>query len=333
MLVKEEVVEFLVQGNIKVSRQDYQFFTNLLKFCREKRVTTGQDKLLNKLLDKYKRQLNKQGYKSEELQLVPWHQKLVETKIEFQQAHLSINNDKLVLRSPFSKKFISQLSDLQKITFNILDWDKKDKVYVGTLSNFALKNLLPILFDCFDNVVLSDNIKEIIDDVKQYKDYIWDPTLVRINNRYYVIACNEMLYEQIKDINLDNSPQCLFELSTMGIGAHNNIVDDDAKKFATTYYAEADLIELDKLATYLKELGVNIVFGSAVIKKSLQYIFTKYNIEIKPNDNLPNDLHMYKHIICLQHNSSKKSRPYYLDNVHVSKIVVIKNSMPVILNV
>jgi len=327
MLVKEELVQYLTRGYIHVSRQDFLFFNNLIKIAEEKRVTTGQDKLLNKLIDKYKRQLVKERLDVNQLKNLRWNHDLVETKPEYQQAELKLIDDQFVLRLPFNRKFITELNRLNDDKFFI--WDKSKRMYFSPANNLALKNILPVLKSCFQDIVFCDKTKAILSEVKQYENDIWEPTLVERCGNYYIIACNEILYEHIKHLELNEHSTTLYELSKLGITVEPELLDTQEKVFASDYFASVDTSNTEHLATWIKNLGKNIVFVRNESQlKSLP--LKKYGIEVFTfKDYLP-EVHDDSLVLVM--------RNYYSfydltgDNKHrynFGKVISIKNSNPI----
>jgi len=330
MLVKEELVQYLTRGYIHVSRQDFLFFNNLIKIAEEKRVTTGQDKLLNKLIDKYKRQLVKEKLDVNHLKNLRWNHELVETKVEYQQAELKLVDDQFVLRLPFNRKFITELNRLNDDKF--FYWDKAKRMYFAPANNLALKNILPVLLSCFQNIILCDKIKEIIQEIKQYENNIWEPTLVERNGNYYIAACNEILYEQIKNLELNDNSITLYALSKLGVCVENKLLDTPEKVFASNYFANVDTSEAENVATWIKNLGKNSVFTRNVMApKGAGLPLHAYGIKVSPFQDYVSDLHDDSFLLVM--------RNYYSfydmtgDNKQrysFGKIISIKNSNPIL---
>lgn len=284
MLVKEELVEYLTKGYIHVSRQDYLFFSNLVKIASEQRVTTGQNKLLDKLIDKYQRQLASEKLYSEHLKKLPWRHTLLESKPEYTQAHLSLDNNKLVLRSPYNKKFITKLKGLTRD--NTFIWNKELKAYVSPDYGFAFRLIYDIANEIFGDVKLDNNLQEVLNDLQQYENFYWEPTLIESNGNYYIAAINEQVYQKIDEIVLDGSTKCLYQLSKLSVNANFNLTDE--QKFAITYSNEFDMNQIDTLVSYIKnceikDVGIltsqknNFFITNLVDKLSRQQIKVNYH--------------------------------------------------------
>ena len=327
MLVKEDLVQYLIRGYIHVSRQDFLFFNNLIKIAEEKRVTTGQDKLLNKLIDKYKRQLVKEKLDVTHLKNLRWNHNLVETKPEYQQAELKLVGNQFILRLPFNRKFITELNRLGDDKFFL--WNKTSRMYFAEANTLALKNILPVLKSCFQEIVLCDKIKDILNEVKQYEYDIWAPTLVERNGNYYIAACNEVLYEHIKDLELNDNCKTLYELSKLGVSVENKLLDTQEKVFAAEYFASVDTVDASKMVDWIRNLGKNIVFVRHESQlKSMP--LKKYGIEVFTFKDYVPEVHDEGFVMVM--------RNYYSfydltgDNKHrytFGKVILIKNSTPI----
>ena len=61
---KEMLTHYLLKGYVHLSKKDYGFFNNISYITNGKKsITSNQDKLFNKLILKYQRQLKKLGTK------------------------------------------------------------------------------------------------------------------------------------------------------------------------------------------------------------------------------------------------------------------------------
>lgn len=332
MLVKEELVEYLTRGYIHVSRQDYLFFNNLVKIAQEKRVTTGQDKLLNKLLDKYKRQLAKENQNSEILKRLPWNHELLESKPEYQRAELSLIGDELLLRSPYHKGFVQSLSKLGSDKTFI--WDKINKCHRSPATTLALKTILEIITKHFNDYVVCENIQKLLDYTKQYEKCYWSPTLVYSNGNYYIAACNEVLNNHLQDITLNNQSATLFKLSQLGITVNDSIANTNELKFSSTYEVDVDIDNLDNLCDWIRNIGLSEVCMSQhmlynrSLYKEVRDKFLSENINVVNQNDLK---HLKKDnktdpVMLIQFRSTYDIGDGYTS---ASKVVQLKNSRPI----
>jgi hypothetical protein len=78
-------------SNLNLGRNDERFLHNLEKLiCNTRKVTTNQVELVNKLIEKYQRQLNKHKLFSTDLLVLPWETLIVQTTEEYTSAHIGI---------------------------------------------------------------------------------------------------------------------------------------------------------------------------------------------------------------------------------------------------
>jgi hypothetical protein len=329
MLVKEELITYLTLGHVHVSRQDYQFFSNLIKINMEGSITTGQDKLLNKLLDKYKRQLIKLGHDVEGLKKLEWRKPLIETTEEYKKAYLYLEGNKLIFKSPFSKKFINDLrSEGDNNTFV---WDKNKKVYASDATTLALKVILKVSKKSFSELHLCDQLQNVLCTLEEYEKSVWNPTMYKVNGNYYIMACNSALGDAISSIDLNEDPKTLYELTKYGLDFDNSVVNNELQKFASSYYYETDTEHLHDIIEYVTRLGISEVrlesqaLYSNTLYKELRNKLTECGIKIITHHELKEiSRDEYPVLISFK---TRKYIPQYSKSV--SKIVSIKNNTPI----
>lgn len=329
MLVKEELVQYLTKGYIHVSRQDYLFFNNLIRFSNEGTVTTGQDKLLNKLIDKYQKQLRKENLDIESLKTLPWLHPIVETLDTYRKAYVKIIDKEIVVKNPFSKKF---MQDLQRLgASNTLEWDKSKKLYRAPFSTYMLKHAIDLVVKNFDEVEFCSTVQNILNEVQQYNNCYWNPTLVEVHGHYYIAACNQQLYDCTLDVILTNDPRTFFELSKRGISVDKNIkLTSEASRFATSYHYEMDIDQVDDLIDCLKAIDITsvLVEHQAIytnsLYKELRHKLEDNGIKVVPHNDLKY-LGNEQYPVLM----TFRSRIRHLETNRASKIVYIKNSRPI----
>ena len=322
MLLKDDLVDYLTQGHIHVSRQDYLFFSNLAKIANERAITTGQNNLLDKLLDKYQKQLRNNNLDIQILKNLSWKSPLTETLAEYRKTYISVANQEITVRNPFSKKFISAL---QKSNSELL-WDKKRKCYSAEYSTYNLKHTLDIVYKNFDDVVLSDNIQQLLNDIKQYENCYWNPTLVKVGDNFYIAAINESLHN-VLSVELNDNPNTIFLLSRYGVNVDNTLVKTEEQKFAASHSYHIDIEEIDILINFLVNLSINevVIEGHALyrdtIYKEIAHKLKESNIEVIPTID-------YEKIECPVILSFRNSHIIWNPG-RAHKIILIKNSRPV----
>lgn len=336
MLVKEELINFMIAGHIHLSRQDYLFFSNLEKISKNKQVTTGQDKLFDKLLDKYSRQIYKINLDVKTLKSLPWRSPLLQTTEQYQTADLSLKNNQLVLKSPFNKGFNTALKDLRDQ--NTFIWDRENRSHISPATTLALKNITQLLPKYFKTYHYCDQIKKLFDDIEVYKDYIYDPTLVSRAGNLYVIGCSEALYSQLKDINLHIDSVTFTKLSQLGVTISPELMSTKELKFAGEFFNDVDIDDLDEVSLWVKNLG----FNSVVVGHNLVYTRSLYkeikskleenNISVVLNNTLEKTLNNRENInkyIFLQLNSNQRDSNFAET---ATKVIFIKSKRPVIVD-
>jgi len=328
---KEQLLYFFLQGKISLSQYDYKFMANLQTIIqRESRVTTGQATLFDNLISKYKRQLSKLGLDKVELKALDWNSTLVESTTDYTGASVFLVNDELRFRVPFNKTFISKFRDIDDNTFV---WDKENKLYRTTFSTTAFKIVTQTLHKFFPTVKYCEELSDILTSLAEIESgtTVWNPTLCMIHGRLVVAACNPILGELIDESKISLEPSILFNLSQMGIEIDQSIVQDDDKlQFAANKVYEVELVDVEKVIGWMKNIGCeNVVIGrglrSTINQEQLAGMITKYGMKpVGPLSygKLPDGVS-----ILMQHTSSVNNRNPFTGSV--SKTVVLKDSRPI----
>lgn len=328
---KEQLLYFFLQDKISLSQYDYKFMANLQTMIqRDHRVTTGQATLFDNLISKYKKQLTKCGLDKVELKALAWNSTLVESTSDYTGAYVSLSNDTLKIRVPFNKSFISKFREVKD---NAFVWDKESKVYTTGFSTTALKISTQVLHKFFPTVRYDDVLQTIIDELKQYEGFIWNPTLVRSSRRtdtgnLVVMATNAELAAAINEITLSLDPTTLFKLTRMGISVDPALIENDAKlQFAANEVYESEITDIETVIGWMKNIGCdNVVIGrglrTALNQEQLAKTIEKYGMKpLGPLSygKLPDGVSM-----MLQHTSSVHNRNPFMGTI--SKTVVLKDS-------
>lgn len=268
---KDQLARYMITGHVHLSKKDYGFFNNVvLQVHSSKQVTSNQNKLFDKLLGKYKRQLSKLNHDVEALVQLEWKLGIVESKKEFLEARISIVGDEIVIKSPFNTQFVQ---NFRRIQINPFVWDPVHKSYKGNVSTYSLNLAHTFVTRYYKDVVYCDKVQSLLNQIQEYSTVkFWKPTLVKLNDRFYIVAMNESLANAISNIELNDDPKTLFHLSLYGICFDSTVINNDpVKTFACSHDVSYDLDDLDNVIDMLKLLEVDHVITSrtVVYNKSL----------------------------------------------------------------
>lgn len=322
---KDQLIRYMTAGHVHLSKKDFGFFANLVLAIQSKgQITSNQSKLVDKLLQKYQRQLKKCNLDPESLIKLDWNTKVVESKKEYLQAHLFCQDGKLYLTCPFNNSFIKYFRNIDP---NPFVWNKENRCYVTEYSTYSFKIAYQGIVKFFTDVVLDEGLSKTKEYVDQFSNTIFDPTLVRCGDNFYICAINETLLEALNDTRLDDSPECLYKLSQLGIKIHDNLVNGDhLKLLASNYHCIFDASKLDVLARYLKQIGINkVITGRGLayskdITKELTKELRENDISIHPFSKQPTE------DMILLNLHSHNDHGY---NKYITKIITLANSSPV----
>lgn len=328
---KDQILNFMISGQIHLGKKDYGFFNNLCFMIKDKRpITTNQTKLFDKLLLKYRKQIKNSGHDVNHLLTLFWLAPVVETSNEYTDPKLYLDNDILKLRCPFNTKFVTAF---RKVKYNPFVWSKEHKCYEANFSTYGLKVAYKYVNEYYQNVKYCDTIKKLLDNVLPSENLIWNPTLKLSNGNYYICNANDNLLEAIKDIDMNLDPNTLFELSQYGITVDPKLIsNNEILKFASNFYTTVDLDDMDKVLSWCKELGIKDVYFNRevvynkVVSSELQKKLKEQDIALHTE---MRDLN--KEIFMFYINRNNESIFYTKQKAKIKKFVAITNSRPILI--
>lgn len=327
IISKEDLLNYMRSGSIHISKKDYGFYNNLYYLVKDRRgITSNQSKLFDKLIVKYKRQLKNNGLDHNILLNTKWTTEVIETKPEFLEAWITLCDDILTVRCPFNSKFIKDIRNVEVVDFL---WSKEDRVYKTEFSTIALKKAYEILQKHFTTIKFSEDITKLMNQLACYSSVkYWNPTYVKINKNYYIVATNQFVHKELSNISFDDSLATLNTLALAGVTIDNSVLGEDkSKRFASTFFSEFDIQEFYDVCKWLQLLKVDTVIASRDVihnKPLLQEIKTK----LKEHDiNLVTDTNQNgKNKVLLR--TFRYSQTNLQD---ITKVILLLNSRPILL--
>ena len=290
-------------SNIRLSRYDDQFVNNLtLYITQHNRITSNQDLLFRKVAGKYKRQFSQLKIEIEEVLTRSWDVKIVESIPEYTGASIKIEHDKLILRSPFNKNF---LTALKKNPIYSLQWIKDRRQYEGEYSHTTLKELLYLTADHYSILNYCEKVTQIVERLSVYENAkYWTPTLV-YKGYYYIAAMNEHLYEAIKNIEITDDLKTISTLVKYGIAIDQSVTDHlleteiPAKvRLAINFQVEIELRDTQLAIEWLEEFGCDAICEpkAFLTNSKLDIHNTTINVFTNPKDlkNYENSVIVYQ---------------------------------------
>lgn len=328
---KEHLVYFMQCGMLRLSRYDLHFMQNLHTLVISKKsITTNQVNLFDKVVDKYSRQLQKHGLTKNKIQELIWENEIVTSDSKFTEAYITVKDNKIIFKSPFSKKFLEKFS---KNNYNSFKWYRENKHYESEYSTEALKYLITIAKEFYPKINYCEVTEHLINSAEKFNAKYWEPTLIYLNGRYIIVAINEALYNATAGIELSSNPECLSLLAAHGIKIDDSIVDNNPLlKFASEYSTIIDYADADNFINYLHAVKCDSVFVSGLVlsqqyKKDLITKIKEANIQVNEKSN-----------VLLSERLKEKKNPivlYMMERTLLNvpalfkKIVRITNGLPI----
>jgi hypothetical protein len=325
---KEQLLYFFLGGKISLSQYDYKFMANLQTMIQNNsRVTSNQAELFTKLISKYSKQLTKSGLVKEELKSLPWKTLIVESTSEYTGAAVRIMDDNIIIRVPFNKTFIAQFRSVEDNSFV---WDKEEKLYRTKFDTRSLKLAHTVLPKFFPSVRYCDTLQQILDDLEEYKNLVWNPTVKQINDKMLLVAGNDVLGSIITDADLTVTPNNLFKLSRMGISIDPKIYENNEKlKFAASKFYTTDVNEYETTISWMKNVGCeHVILGRGIRSVSwrteLAELIEKYGMKVCSAIQYGSTIEGV--VMLMQHVSNTDNRSV---SDLISKTIVITDSRPI----
>lgn len=329
---KDHLVYFMQSGMMKLSNYDLKFVQNLnTVILQHKPITTNQTLLFDKLISKYKKQLSKHKYSVQFLMSLPWTVDIVESSSEYTEVHISIENNKIFIRCPFNKKFVTEF---RKIEYNPFKWDNENKRYESEYSTRAFKIAHNTIPKFYSKVNYCDTASALINRLSNYSPTdIWEPTLVEVNGRYLIGATNQFVQPLIENIELNTDVKTLSYLSEICVRISDNLAKDNRLNFANSVFYETQIDDLGNVFNWLKELGCDCIFFSGLsnpLKKNNVFDTLKelgihhYNQSDMIFSLNPSVYNSYNYIVNIYFNVVRADQFSYLKH-NAKKIIKVHN--------
>lgn len=333
MLKKEHLLHYMMKGEIHLSKKDYSFFNNLNYIIKEKnQVTSNQNRLFDKLIIKYQRQLRKLGHEVEKLQELKWQTELVETSEEYTIPKIYLDDNYIYVRVPFNNNFIQKFTAMYDNTF---EWQREERLYRSKFYTHSLRSAIDLSTKYFDKVDYCDKIKELIEPLKVYEGVSTVPTLEKIDGKFQITNLNKHLAAAIKDIELNDDPKTLYRLSMYGVSISKDITNNDPfLLFASEYITEIDLDVIIQNPQYLSNLGITDVFyplwnSNNRIDKEIREFCKDNNIKVHHTADSFETTEFMVYFKRYSGVSSKDITRSTMFNKKIDKCIQIVNSRPV----
>ena len=258
-VTKEQLIHYLIT-NISLGTYDKKFITNIYE--NNKPLTTNQNELLDKITLRYTKQLSKKNLRALDLINLPWTKPLIISSPEFTEAHIYIKEDMLYIRTPYKKDYIVKLKESNYP----ITWDRNKRVWYTEYCIDILKFIINTTEEHFSEINYCNEIKETIDYLCEFETCkYWDPTLVYINNRHYIVGCNEYVYNVVERFLEKLTPYNLTKLIRYGIKIDDSIIQvldcDNASyiNFSMQIHPALEADDIHNLCNHLRYINCNIL--------------------------------------------------------------------------
>lgn len=348
---KEQLVYYLL-NNISLGTYDKRFLDNIqtLNLIVSKPLTSNQAELFDKIVHRYSRQLAKKSVNSHDMVNLKWDLAPIPSLPQYTQAFISIEDDKIIIKCPYKKEFITEL---KKITNYHFIWDAENRTWSVPLSEKTLRIAVETVHSHYEKMNCCDKIQDVLNILDTYSSAkVWDPTLVKTNGNLYIAAANEPLMNAISDIDLVMDPSILVRLTQYAIEFddslllefHKTLGGDDyateVMKFIVQRDTTIEISDLKKLLDMLALMKCDAVvtsdwfskigdvdsFKQELEDKNISLII--YDKRLKSNETDLYSLSKYKLPVAINVGMWNKTLSLPMLNM-VVKTVTLVNSAPI----
>lgn len=324
-----EQLLYFMKGHIHLSRYDEKFIENISTMTQ---VTTNQVVLFHNLIEKYRRQLFKHELYPEKLVDLPWNVTVIESSPKYTNGHVKITNNMIYFTCPFSRKFIDEF---RKEQYNQFTFEKEERRYEAPYNQYSLKILLKVASKFFDTINLCPVTQELIRGVKKYECVkYWSPTLVKLNDRLYILGINSAINDALGDLVLNTDLSTLSKLAGYGIQIDTSLYDKNSliEYVSANHIITVEHRDLENLVSALEQLKCDMVYlqGAGLLNAAKRTIieqldrkkipYTDMSVAVSPT----NTNYELAVIIKLRKNFGLTHDP-----CKVSKVIHVVNSLPI----
>lgn len=324
-----EQLLYFMKNHIHLSRYDEKFIENISTINQ---VTTNQVVLLHSLISKYRRQFIKHDLYPEQLFDLPWNVKVVESSPKYTDGHIEITNDMIYFKCPFNRKFIDEF---RKNYNNSFVFNNDTRRYEAPYNQYSLKILLSVASRFFNVVNLCPVTQKLLNDIKPYETVVyWQPTLLRLNERLYIVGMNSALNDALGNIELNTDLKTLAILASYGIVIDDSLYDKDklSDYISANAILTAEQSNIKNVVAVLKELNCDMVYitGTGLLNVARKIVIEELIAENIPFSDLTSEvIDIYKNcqfpvIIKIRKNMNNDNEP-----CKVCKVINIVNSLPI----
>lgn len=283
----EDVLDLLI-NKVSLGTYDKKFLYSLQlnNVGLGKPITSNQHALFKKIVLKYAKQIQKLGHDALTLSELPWTLKVITSSSEFTIPSVKISDDTIIVRTPFKSSFVQDARNAK-----VMQWIHADKIYTSKFGLYNLKTIINLITKHYENFSCCDQTQQIVNDLLPYDSCKhWSPTLIKRQNRLYIAACTEEIYEQLKDLELDTSYSILAKLVYYGVKIDDELLKELSKDckdelhtnrllFAVSSHYFIDEKNLSELKGYLQDIRCDYLYYSLLSSKSTAKESVKRDLE------------------------------------------------------
>jgi len=293
LLNAEEVLDLML-NHVSLSRYDQKFFYNLqvTNVLSRKPITSNQVALFKKVVKKYKTQLGKHQFDSEQLSELPWTLTVIQSSPEYTQAQFSIENGELILKCPYKASFVQEFRD-----HSIMTWNREKRFYNTEFGLYKLK---------FN---LNEPLARVIKDIELNTDLSTISLLVSYGIKISEHVINKLKNEYTLDeIKFAIHRNVIHELADVeGLAVKLRKIKCDYVIYAAVLHSSLDALNYDQQ-----------------LKKHLNFPIDKVN-----NRNTDKFVEPNKYNMPVMIRSSSSYSAFMSGTFYASKVITLVNSSPI----
>jgi len=206
---------------IRLSRADYAFVNNIVhRVTTQQAVTLGQAALLDKIIFKYRKQLQSYDVEVGNVLALPWLRSPTPGKADNDKYQLQIANGYIICSFPYNSTLVQKIRQFRNGSYAPKShWNRDMRQWETPLSLCNFKRWYQLVVDSGYPFTFCPQVQQLLDTIAYYgtADH-WRCRLVQLPSGYWVVNnIAESLLEHLPEFDYEINEKIIDQLTELGI--------------------------------------------------------------------------------------------------------------------